>query len=241
MKKNLIMLLMLLVSTVMNAQSKIWINGNVYAIENGKQVMVPFATINVYDYPASDQVKYFAVCGQEGNYMVNPYEYTKKHHVVVTAPGYKTKEFNLKEIPETWNGEPFSGNATVNIKMEKATDAATIAYQPTTYTMTELNKNGTAKNALDVLTLIPEIKKDEDTWVDKETDESVCLFLNGIFVTRNIYEQLPELPANMITHVESYKLPQGGNYGKAININISAMEPCKAPDFELMESDLMFE
>lgn len=47
MRKKILIMLMLLVSIVSNAQSNIWVSGNVYTEEDGKQSVVPFATICV--------------------------------------------------------------------------------------------------------------------------------------------------------------------------------------------------
>lgn len=110
---------MLLISIMLKAQSEIWVSGNVYTEVEGKQVMIPFATICVYDLTDTEKMEYFSVSGMQGNYYLKPYNYKKQYHYVVSAFGYKTKEFNLKEIPEYMDGKPFSGNATVNVKMEK--------------------------------------------------------------------------------------------------------------------------
>lgn len=78
------------------AQSNIWVNGYTYTEEAGKQIMIPFATISVYDYGQEDQLRYFTMSGPFGNYHIKPYDYKKQYHFVVEAPGYKTRAFNME-------------------------------------------------------------------------------------------------------------------------------------------------
>ena len=240
MKKNLTLLFMLLVSLVVNAQSNIWINGYTYTEVDGKQIMVPFATICVYDCPATEQIKYFMVSGPNGFYNINPYEYVKPHHFVVSAPGYKTKEFNIHDIEESIDGKKVQGNISVNIKLDKLSESKDSISKKITYTLAKLKLRGKAKNMLEALNLIPEIKKDNNDWVEKSSGKSVCFFLNGMFVTTDVYSQLSNYPIDLIDNVECYQLPDGVSYAMGVNINLTVGNPCKVPDYMLEESYLMF-
>nr|WP_294763039.1 hypothetical protein [Prevotella sp.] len=236
----MMILVMLMISIMLKAQSEIWISGNVYTEVEGKQVMIPFATICVYDLTDTDKMEYFSVSGMQGNYYLKPYNYKKQYHYVVSAFGYKTKEFNLKEIPEYMDGKPFSGNATINVKMEKCTDALTPMIKKIVYPLAGLKKKSNAKYVVDALEMLPEIKKDGNDWIDSSTGESVCFFLNGTYVTPDIYTQLKVIPLDMIVELEYYKLPEGGNYGAVVNIHLSVGQTCKAPDYTLKENELIF-
>ena len=152
-------LVMLLISIMLKAQSEIWVSGNVYTEVEGKQVMIPFATICVYDLTDTEKMEYFSVSGMQGNYYLKPYNYKKQYHYVVSAFGYKTKEFNLKEIPEYMDGKPFSGNATVNVKMEKSNDALTPMIKKIVYPLAELKKKGNAKYVVDPWKCFLKLKK----------------------------------------------------------------------------------
>lgn len=238
MRKSILIMFMLLVSILTNAQTDIWVSGNVYTEENGKQSMIPFATICVYEMTETDKISYYTVSGIQGNYNIKPYDHTKQYHYVVSAPGYKSKVFNLKAIPESLNGKPFHGNRTVNIKLER--DSMVEAIVRKSYSLAELKKWGSGKTIVDALALLPEIKKEDGEWIDKKSDESVCFFLNGGYVTNYLYSKLQALPMDLIADIDYYKIPQGGNYGAAVNIHLTTGQSAKVPDYALEESDLMF-
>lgn len=241
MKKSVIILFMLLASIVTNAQTDIWVSGNVYTEVEGEQTMIPFATVCVYDLTDTDKLEYFTVSGMHGNYSIKPYYYKKQYHYVVSAFGFKTKEFSLKEIPEYINGKPFSGNATINVKMEKDSSVSTLEIKKVVYPLAVLKKRGgEARNVMDALSLLPEIKREGSDWIDNKTDGSVCFFLNGVYVTSSIYARLQSLPLSMVVELEYYELPKESNYGAAVNIHLSIGQPSKAPDYELRENKLIF-
>lgn len=241
MKKSNIILAFFLVCVNLSiaAQSKIWIMGNVYTEEQGKQTTIPFATISIYDYKQQNELKYFKVCGPHGNYNINPYDYKKQYHFIVEAPGFKTKEFNLKAIPEVWNGKPFSGNCNVNILMERQTDQA-INNTPRIYKLADLKKRGKAQSLTDLLCLVPEIQKDGDSWVTKQGEGSVCLFLNGIHATPKTLSKFDEIPSAGIASIEYYQLPEGGIYDATVNITLIVGKPATAPTYKLKPSRFIF-
>ena len=240
MKKSIMIFLVLLVSIATNAQSDIWVNGYVYSEVEGQQVMIPFATIGVYDLAETDKMEYYSVSGMQGNYCLKPYNYQKQYHYVVRALGFKTKEFNLKDIPEYMDGKPFSGNATVNVKLERDSTIKVEEIKCISHSMGELQKKGKAKNVLDALSLLDEIKQDVNDWIDVKSDESICFFLNGMYVTADVYAKLQFLPVDMIVKLEYYKLPKGCNYGAGVNIVLAVGPENKAPNYKLGESKLVY-
>lgn len=233
-------LLALLVSVVANAQSDIWVSGYVYTEVEGQQVMIPFATISVYDLTETDKMEYYSVSGMQGNYTIKPYHYQKPYHYVVRALGFKTKEFNLKAIPEYIDGKPFSGNASVNVKLERDSAIQVPHTQCVAYTMSELQKKGKAKSIIDAFNLLDEIKQDGNDWIDMKSEESVCFFMNGMYVTADVYAKLQYIPADMIAKLEYYKLPKNCDYGAAVNIMLSVGSESKAPNYKLGESELVY-
>lgn len=224
------------------AQSNIWVNGYTYTEEAGKQIMIPFATISIYDYGQEDQLRYFTVSGPFGNYHIKPYDYKKQYHFVVEAPGYKTRSFNMKEVPETMNGKPFSGNTTVSIRMEKDPSQSTVSVEPKKYTKEELEKeNGLKSKSLpELLCTLPEIRKEGDEWITADGEGSVCLFLNGTIVAPEVLPALNELPTNTVSSFEYYQLPNGSVYNAVLNIVLSAGQKATAPTYKLMQSSLIF-
>ena len=234
------LLLALLVSIVVNAQSDIWVNGYVYTEVDGQQIMIPFATISVYDLTETDQMEYYSVSGMQGNYTIKPYHYQKPYHYVVRALGFKTKEFDLKAIPEYIAGKPFSGNASVNVKLERDSAIQVPHMQCVAHAMSELQKKGKAKNIMDALNLLDEIKQDGNDWIDTASEESVCFFMNGMYVTADIYAKLQCLPADMIAKLEYYKLPKDCNYGAAVNILLTIGTESKMPNYKLGECELAY-
>jgi len=222
-----------------HAQSKIWIYGFVY--ENGnddKQTLIPFATISYYSYENQSELKYFAMSGPMGNYLIKPYNYQAKYHVVVTAPGYKTVSFNLKEIPEVWNGKPFSGNASINVCMIKDV-TETAACIPHVYTMKQFDKQKKAKILGDLFTQMPEIKKEGSDLLTQQ-DGSIRLFVNGESVTGEICNQIDQLPVSVLSKIEYYALPKGGVYEGVLNIILNVGETVNAPSYRLKGNSFTF-
>lgn len=228
------------ISQQTTAQSNIWINGYTYTEEQGKQVMIPFVTISIYDYPQTNNLKYFVVSGTHGNYSIKPFDYKKQYHYVVEAPGYKTKEFNTNPIPETNNGKPFSGNCTIHILMEKDTLHPITNALPKIYQKDELKKKGKVKSINDLLALMPEISKEGNDWITTEGKGSVCLCLNGTNLTAQTLPMLNELPTDAVSSLEYYQLPQGGIYEAVVNIMLIAGKQASAPTYTLQQSNLIF-
>ena len=223
------------------AQSKIWLTGYVYSVEVGKQTPVPFATISIYDYYNSNELKYFTVCGPHGNYNIKPYDHTRKYYFVIEAPGYKTKTINLKEIPEIWDGKPFSGNCNVYIPLEK--DEETFSEIVTkSYTKDELRKKGKAQTITDLLLLMPEIRREGNDWVATgyQREGSVCFFLNGIKATPKTLSKFDKVPADGVASINYYSLPQGGIFYAAVNVTLIVGKPATAPSEKLEPSRFFF-
>ena len=244
MKRNSLMIVFFIISISCSlhtaAQSNIWINGYTYTEEAGKQIMIPFATISVYDYIQTDQLKYFVVSGPCGNYRIKPYDYKKQYRFVVEAPGYKTRTFNVKEVPEIVNAKPFSGNSTIHILMEKDTMQSVDSLFKTIYMKEELEKTGKVKLLPELLSLLPKIRKEGEDWITIKREGSVCLFLNGLKVDSKALSTLNELPTNVVSSLEYYQLPQGGTYDAAVNIVLSIGQKASMPTYELMQSSLIF-
>lgn len=233
-------IMLLFVCCNITAQSNIWINGYTYTEEQGKQIMIPFATVCVYDYAQKEELRYFAVSGTHGNYSIKPFDYKKQYHIVVEAPGYKTKEFNLKPIPETNNGKLFSGNCTIHILMEKDSLNMICETTPKIYGIDDFKSKDEIKSIPEILNLIPEIEKEGNDWINAKTKGSVCLFLNGTSITTEAYPQLEELPANIVSSIEFYQLPKGGIYESALNIILSIGKQSSTPTYILKQSNLTF-
>lgn len=214
--------------------SKIWINGNAFSESGGSQKAVPFATISFYDAPDYANLAYFTVCGPVGNYRVNPYEYTKDYYVVAECPGYETRKFHLKPIPEVWNGRPFSGNATVDIRMEPVSPVKDIAPEK----FEGGGKEG--KNLLQLLQGLPGITYADGSLLTKE-EGSVCLLMNGYSVGADVVGQLDKIPGNAVSCLEYYPLPEGGLYQAAVNVVLSVGTQAAWPDYRKTNSSLIEE
>lgn len=221
------------------AQTNIWIMGYIYAEENGNQITVPFATISIFDYSQQDEMKYFTVSGIYGNYSIKPYDHKKQYHIVVEAPGYKTRSFNLKEIPEVWNGKPFSGNCNLNILMEKDNGQSTTTSIAKVYKKEELKKVAEAKTLSELLLTIPEIKKEGNDYITTNGN-SVCLFINGSNAPTSILHMLGELEISDIASIEYYQLPDDATYGAILNVIMNAGQQAASPNRILKQSSLIF-
>lgn len=238
-KKYILTLLFMYISLYATAQTDIWLTGYVYNEEAGKQTTIPFAAISVFDYNNPHELKYFTICGPYGNYRIKPYDHTKKYHLVIESPGYITKEINLKEIPEIWNGKPFSGNCNVYIPLDK--DSKTSSKIKTkSYTKEELRKGAKAETITDLLLLIPEIRKVENDWVTTQGDGSVCIFLNGIKATPKTLAKFDKLPADGVASIKYYQLPQENFFEATVNITLIIGKPATAPTYKLKPSRFIF-
>lgn len=238
-KKVILTFLFMYISLYAAAQADIWLTGYIYNEEAGKQATVPFAAISVYDYNNPNELKYFTICGPHGNYRIKPYDHTKKYHFVVESPGYKTKEINLKEIPEAWNGKPFSGNCNVYIPLDKDNKISS-KIETKTYTKEELKKRGKAQTITDLLLLMPEIRKEGNDWVTTQGDGSVCIFLNGIKTTQKTLAKFDKVPADGVASIKYYQLPQDSFFDATVNITLIVGRPATAPANKLRPSRFIF-
>jgi len=241
MKFNIIVFsLALIIGLKSYSQSKIWIYGHVY--ENGKndkQGLIPFATISYYSYENQSELNYSTMSGPTGNYLIKPYNYKAKYHAVVEAPGYKTIFFNLKEIPEVWNGNPFSGNASVNICMVRDSTKMEEFISPREYTIKQLKKQYKIKTFKDLIEQISDVKIDGMDLLTQQGG-SVRIFVNGAGVTSEICKEIYELPVSIISKLEYYNLPKGGLYEGALDIILNVGNVEKAPSYILKGSEFAF-
>lgn len=102
------------------AQTKIWLNGNVYSEVDSVQTMNPFATVKLYNDSGLTELAYFVVCGPFGNYSIKPYDHTRGYYIVAERSDSTARKTYLCPIPEIWDNKPFSGNATTNICIKPA-------------------------------------------------------------------------------------------------------------------------
>lgn len=110
----------------------------------------------------------------------------------------------------------------------------------TIYTKEELEKSGKVKLLPELLSLLPEIRKEGEDWITIKGEGSVCLFLNGIKVDSKVLSTLNKLPTNVVSSLEYYQLPQGGIYDAVVNIVLSIGQKASMPTYELMQSFLIF-
>lgn len=238
-KKIILTFLFIHLSLYVAAQSNIWLTGYIYCEKAGKQTTVPFATVSVYDYNKPNELIYFTVCGPHGNYNIKPYDHTKKYHFVVEAPGYKIKKINLKEIPEIWNGKPFSGNCNVYIPLDKD-EKTSSKIETKIYTKEELKKGEKAQTITDLLLLMPNICKEGNDWVTAQGKGSVCIFLNGIKATPKTLSNFDKVPADGVASIKYYQLPQGGIFDATVNITLIVGKPATPPTDKLEPSRFIF-
>lgn len=234
-----LIVLMSMVATV-SAQSDVWLRGYVYSTVNGKQEMVPFATISVYDYDNSENLKSYLISGLYGEYMLRPYDRKQPHTIVVEAPGYKTCRINLKEVPEVMNGWAVRGNLSVHIEMERD-GADMFVAEKKEYDGTMFAGNDAVESLKQMLAKVDELEYDENLWVKKATGESVCMMLNGVYMSFAPMSEIEALPADAVKRIEYYQLPEGGPYGAVVNLVIPDLGyESQLPPVALHKSPLEF-
>lgn len=242
MKKFRLTVFMVLMSVVgaVSAQTDVWLRGYVYSTAGDKQDMIPFATISVYDYDDSESMKAYIVSGIYGEYMLRPYDRTRQHTIVVEAPGYKTRRINLREIPEMMGGQPVRGSMSVHFEMERDSSAVFVP-EKKEYDKSVIAGNDSVKSVKQVLELIDEIECDENVWVEKATGESVCIMFNGVYMPFVPMAEIEPVPAEAISKIEYYSLPEGGAYGAVVNLVIPALGyESQLPPVKLQNSQLVF-
>lgn len=242
MKKFRVIAFMILMSVVssVSAQSDVWLHGYVYSNAGEKQEMIPFATISVYAHDDSENLKAYIVSGIYGEYMLRPYDRKQPHTFVVEAPGYKTHRLSLKEIPEMMGGQPVRGSVSVHIEMERDSSAV-IVPEKKEYDKSMFAGNDSVKTVKQMLELIDEIECDEDVWVAKSTGESVCMMLNGVYMSFVPMTEIEEIPAEAASKIEYYSLPEGGVYGAVVNLVIPTLGyESQVPPVKLQKSHLEF-
>lgn len=234
-KLFLFLLWLITPAILINAQSNIWINGYVFTEKDSIQTPIPFATISLFESEKQDDIAYFAVCGPSGNYTIKPYDYKKAYYVVVKAPGYRSKSFHLKAVSEEWNGKPFSGNASVHVKLMPDNNISTI------------EKKDFAPNHLpdsihklsQYLLSLPNVHKEGKDWITTK-GSSIILFINGNSIAPNVLETLDEIPLGVVSTVEYYELPHNDLFGMALNIVLKVGSKASFPTFHLKESNLIY-
>lgn len=216
------------------SESKIWIDGYVFTEIPDNQKGIPFAIISLYDTPNHDNLKYFTVCGPFGNYRIKPYEYTKEYYGTIECPGYESRSFHIKPVPEFWSdGRPFKGNATVNIKLNPISISKNIVSEKF------VNKNDSVKNLLQFLQTLPNIIYENGNLFTKH-EGSICLLMNGYFInSSNLIQLLEQIPANAVSSIEYYTLPEENLYHAAVNVVLKIGTQASWPKYSKKESFLI--
>lgn len=233
--KTILVFLLMYISCNLSAQSesKIWIDGYIFSEINGHQKAIPFATISFYDTPEHDNLIYFTVCGPFGNYRIKPYEYTKEFYATVECPGYRTRNFHIKQMPDKWDdGTPLTGNVEINIKLNQISTSTNIISRKVK------NTNDTIKNLLQFLQTLPNIIYKEGNLVTKQ-EESVCLLINGYFINGNLVQELDQIPVNAVSYIECYTLPEESIYRTAVNVILTVGTQASWPEYKKRETSLV--
>lgn len=242
MKKFRLIAFMVLMSVVgtISAQTDVWLRGYVYSNAGDKQEMIPFATISVYDRDDSESMKAYMVSGTYGEYMLRPYDRTRQHTIVVEAPGYKTRRISLKEIPEMMSGQPVRGSLSIHFEMERDSLAVFVP-EKKEYDKSMIAGNDSVKTVKQMLELIDEIECDDNVWVEKTAGESVCIMFNGVCMPFVPMAEIEAAPAEAISKIEYYSLPEGGAYGAVVNLMIPSLGyESQLPPVRLQKSQLEF-
>lgn len=220
--------------------SDVWVKGYVISKADGKQSVVPFATISVYDYENTDNLKSYLISGINGEYMLRPYDRNQQHTFIVEAPGYKSRRFNLKEIPNTMNGWEIKGSVSVHIELERDSSAV-YAAEKKVYDKAVLAGTDSINSVKQMLASVEELECDDNLWVVKATGESVCVMLNGVYMSFAPMSEIEPLPAEIVSRIEYYPLPEGGAYGAVVNLVIPNLGyESQIPPVELQTSPLVF-
>lgn len=216
------------------SESKIWIDGYVFSETAETQKGVPFAVISFFDTATHDNLAYFTVCGPFGNYRIKPYDYTREYHAVVECPGYETRMFRIKPVPETWSdGRPFIGNATVNIRLNPMPASKDIV--PEKF----VNEDKSVRNLLQFLQTLPDIVY-EDGNLFTRREGNVCLLMNGYYMNGSgLIQQLEQIPANAVSCIEYYTLPEEGIYQAAVNVVLSIGTQASWPEYKKKDAALI--
>lgn len=229
--KNILIAMSFIMPLSINGQSKIWLDGYVYAENDSTQEAVPFATLSFFDTEEKSNIVYFTVCGPKGNYEVKQYDHKKTYYVVANAPGYEVKEFHIKEIPEYWDNKPFSGNVTVNVKMtsKKESIVAKRAFEP----------NDSVRELCDYLMNIPNVCKDDMGWSTKNGG-GICIFLNGNMANEQILSNINKIPMDVVSRIDYYKLPNGSLFEVALDIVLQIGDKPALPSYKMEESRFIY-
>lgn len=228
------------VASSVSAQSDVWLHGYVYSEAEGRQEMIPFATISVYDHDNSENLNAYIVSGIYGEYMLRPYDSRLPHTFVVEAPGYKTRRLSLKEIPEMMGGQPVRGSVSVHFDMERDSSAVFVT-EKKEYDKSMIADKDSVKTIKQMLTLIEYLEYDEGLLVEKSTGESVCMMLNGVSMSFVPMSEIEALPLEAVSKIEYYSLPEGGAYGAGVNLVIPTLGyESQLPPVKLQKSQLVF-
>lgn len=233
--KSTILAFMLICSMPMSSQSSIWINGTVYSENDSIQTVIPFATVKLYSDSTLTDLAYFAVCGSQGNYTIKPYDHTKSYYIMAEAPDYAPRRTRISPIPEIWDGKPFSGNATTNIRLRPTSSPV----QHKTVVMRKEELPETAKSLNDMLLSIEGIDCDADGWFTPD-ERGVLFCINGNVVGSEKTEAFNQIPANVIEKIYIYETEDNPAYGKAVDITLTIGSQSRKPDYRLSESPLFY-
>lgn len=233
--KSTFLAFMLICSMPAFSQSNIWINGTVYSENDSIQAVIPFATVKLYSDSTLTNLAYFTVCGPLGNYTIKPYDHTKSYYVIAEAPNYAPRRTHISPIPEIWDGKPFSGNATTNIRLQPVSSLA----QYETIVMSKEDLPGTAASLYDILLSIEGIDCDADGWFTPD-ERGVLFCINGNVVGTEQAKAFNQIPTNVIAKISIYETKDNPSYGKAIDITLTIGSQAEKPDYRLSESQFFY-
>lgn len=222
-------------TTIYAKSGPIWINGYVYSESaDGKQTMIPFANVYIYSVDNKNKLQYYAMGGMNGEYTIRPYNWSVGYRFVCRFPGYKTKEFYIKPIPDK---EGFSGNIDVNIKMEKAEDDDQISCVK--YSVKELQRRTKCSTIKELIESVPNVEF-SDNEIFTANEGSVRFFLNGMNPIKKVGDQIYNLPIEVVTEIEFYTLPEhkGFLYDGVLNLKLNAGEQAVKPLHKLKSGRL---
>lgn len=233
-KRISVTLAILILSTAVFGQSKIWIDGTIYCESDSTQKVIPFATVKLYSDSLLNELSYYAVCGPYGNFSIKPYNYNKDYYIIVEASGFSPRKARIVAIPEVLDNKPFSGNASINICLTSLHPI--IQYQTSFLSKKEIHaKKSTLYN---ILLSINDIHCDSEGWYTTE-GKGILFCINGMPISNEKTIVFDQMPYNVIEKITIYEISKHTPYGKAIDITLTIGKPARTPDFHLNESFLI--
>ena len=203
--------------------------GHVY-YENvsGKQIMLPFTTIKIYEESNPETVKFTRFAGTDGSYRVDNIDISKSYILIAYAPGLKEQSF----LFQGYNKQPsFKGNLSTHMCLETSDGFSTpLKKKIFTPKILSINKKSKIKDLFDQL---PCLKNEDEDYVTNNGG-SVRIFVNGASVQPRELSVLFKSSFKAVKSIEYYNLEKFGNsaYQGVINIILTAGEQVKPPKFK---------